>query len=150
MLICIDLDGFDQINARFGHADGDRALRRMGRLLRDSLRPGDVAARMGGDEFVLWLLDTDPRWAHDIVDRIRAAAAAASRDEPWTLTLSGGWACPGQCPDADLFELLATANAAMLQDKALRRRSYSRIRQGSPAQPVPSRSAASAGSADSA
>lgn len=47
-----DFDDFKAINARFGHAGGDAALRESGRRLRRSLRPTDIVARIGGDEFL--------------------------------------------------------------------------------------------------
>ncbi|HEX9545697.1 MAG TPA: GGDEF domain-containing protein [Acidimicrobiales bacterium] len=52
-LVLLDLDDFKRINDRLGHAAGDAALRSLGGALRQSLRGGDVAARIGGDEFAL-------------------------------------------------------------------------------------------------
>src|SRR5579884_1268255 len=58
MLIC-DLDGFKAINDEFGHQEGDRALRLVGRVLADEMRAGDTAARIGGEEFAVLLTGTD-------------------------------------------------------------------------------------------
>lgn len=49
----VDLNGFKQINDRHGHAAGDRLLKAIGRALTDRLAPGEFAARIGGDEFIL-------------------------------------------------------------------------------------------------
>jgi diguanylate cyclase (GGDEF)-like protein len=52
MLCYIDLDGFKQVNDRFGHSAGDEVLRRFGVTATESIRKGDLFARFGGDEFV--------------------------------------------------------------------------------------------------
>jgi diguanylate cyclase (GGDEF)-like protein len=55
ILAYVDLDGFKQINDRHGHAAGDEALRAFASGVRDSIRSSDVFARIGGDEFLLFL-----------------------------------------------------------------------------------------------
>lgn len=54
-LVTVDLDNFKEVNDTHGHAAGDAVLREIGARLRSSLRPGDVCARVGGDEFALLL-----------------------------------------------------------------------------------------------
>lgn len=70
-LAVIDLDGFKQINDREGHAAGDRLLADLGRDWRKRVRPGDIVARHGGDEFVLLLPATTPTGAHAVLERLR-------------------------------------------------------------------------------
>jgi diguanylate cyclase (GGDEF)-like protein len=70
-LAVLDLDGFKQINDRDGHAAGDRLLAGLGREWRARVRPGDILARHGGDEFVLLLPATTPTGAESVLERLR-------------------------------------------------------------------------------
>ena len=73
-VLFIDVDHFKSYNDRHGHRAGDDVLASVGKALADSLqRPGDLAARYGGDEFVVLLPDTDTDGALDVARRIRAA-----------------------------------------------------------------------------
>ena len=55
VLVVCDLDGFKQVNDRYGHAEGDDLLRQLGNILRRKTRKMDAAARLGGDEFALMM-----------------------------------------------------------------------------------------------
>jgi diguanylate cyclase (GGDEF)-like protein len=73
-LILLDIDDFKAVNDRHGHAAGDSVLRAVGGGLRASLRGGDVAARMGGDEFALLVLNADTRAVLEpVTQRLRKA-----------------------------------------------------------------------------
>jgi diguanylate cyclase (GGDEF)-like protein/putative nucleotidyltransferase with HDIG domain len=69
VLVC-DLNGFKQVNDRFGHLEGDKVLRLIARDFRATCRPYDYAARMGGDEFVLILPGVKPEELEVIVQRL--------------------------------------------------------------------------------
>ncbi|WP_018150014.1 sensor domain-containing protein [Leeia oryzae] len=69
-VVCLDLDHFKHINDSLGHAFGDKVLREVSKRLVACLRPVDIAARQGGDEFILLLKDVDEVAAERVVKRI--------------------------------------------------------------------------------
>jgi diguanylate cyclase (GGDEF)-like protein len=75
-VVVFDLDSFKAINDEFGHAAGDEVLRMFARDLAGNLRPADVAARMGGEEFALVLKRTLPETVEATAEAIRAVFAA--------------------------------------------------------------------------
>ena len=70
-LLMLDLDGLKAANDRFGHASGDTLLRAVADTLRGDIRITDVAARWGGDEFVMLLPETDLTGAMLVADKVR-------------------------------------------------------------------------------
>jgi diguanylate cyclase (GGDEF)-like protein len=68
----VDVDNFKTYNDTFGHTEGDRALKIVGRCLRETLRSADVAARYGGEEFSILLPQTSLAEAETIAERLRA------------------------------------------------------------------------------
>ena len=72
----VDLDRFKAINDVHGHAVGDQALVTAGEALRRALRAEDVLGRLGGEEFLALLPDTDEEAAAHAAERLRAAVAA--------------------------------------------------------------------------
>ena len=92
----IDLDDFKQINDRAGHAAGDQLLAALGRQWRERMRPSDILARHGGDEFVLLLPCTGPAGADAALKRL------CSGEDPvgWSIGISE-W-LPGEELDAPL------------------------------------------------
>ncbi|WP_228743573.1 diguanylate cyclase [Marinobacter sp. F4218] len=67
----IDIDHFKMINDQYGHATGDRILRKIAKVLDSSRRQGDLLARWGGEEFVLLLPETDLPEACNVAERLR-------------------------------------------------------------------------------
>ena len=79
LMLCIcDVDEFKLINDTFGHSAGDEVLRQFSRLLRESVRSGDVVARLGGDEFCIILPGASASQAQACVERIRTRFENAS------------------------------------------------------------------------
>ena len=74
-LLCLDVDRFKLLNDRYGHVAGDAALIHLASLLRQSLRDRDLAVRMGGEEFALWLPDTPAGEAREVAERVRRTIA---------------------------------------------------------------------------
>lgn len=70
-LVVWDIDLFKQINDRFGHASGDKALALIGNILAAAVRNTDFVARFGGEEFVMLLIGADEHMALDLCDGIR-------------------------------------------------------------------------------
>lgn len=90
-VLVVDLDDFKQINDSLGHAAGDVVLKEVGRRLRAAVRGIDFVGRVGGDEFMLILPETDPSEVTRVAERIRLAVATAIIQHstgPITLTAS--------------------------------------------------------------
>lgn len=119
-LLFIDLDGFKDVNTRYGHLAGSKALVEAAAIIRGSARETDVVARFGGDEFALILPDTGREGAvsvaERILDRLRAFHFLASEGVLVQLTASIGIAT---LPDlaASAEELLRAADRAMYRVK---------------------------------
>lgn len=113
-----DLNGFKRINDTLGHAEGDAALQRLGSLLMRSRRGSEIAARYGGDEFVLLLPRTGLDGARQFFDEFSRAAESEIRDGGWTgLSVSIGAIVFEQGPP-DLMEALRLADGLMYRAKA--------------------------------
>ncbi len=115
-LAVLDLDGFKGVNDSRGHPEGDRVLELVATAIRVNLRPGDVAARYGGDEFVIFLDRCGPVEATRVLQRIRKIIASVSESAGASVTASVGVALSGRTM-ADLDDLIRTADDALIEVK---------------------------------
>jgi diguanylate cyclase (GGDEF)-like protein/putative nucleotidyltransferase with HDIG domain len=123
-VIVSDLDGFKQVNDRFGHLAGNKVLRYIANGLREQCGPADYVARMGGDEFVILIPNFGPEELEEKIDRIRAMTRRAgdTTPEPAALSMSIGVATyPEDGSDAE--ELLGEADRRMYKSKRMRKKS---------------------------
>ncbi|MCL2031036.1 MAG: diguanylate cyclase [Oscillospiraceae bacterium] len=121
-LLVIDLDHFKSYNDAYGYPQGDAALRAVAKALEAWLvRPGDFAARWGGDEFVALLPDTDRACALEIAERIRAGVEAMEIprvDGTGTkMTVSIGVDTDLPLPDNSYDSMIEDAEEALRQTK---------------------------------
>lgn len=88
----LDLDRFKQINDRYGHDEGDNALKAMATLMRTSFREADLLARFGGDEFAVLFADTDEQGAWIAMQYLAEQVENynAGKQHPWSLHFSWG------------------------------------------------------------
>ncbi|KPQ08174.1 MAG: two-component system, cell cycle response regulator [Rhodobacteraceae bacterium HLUCCA12] len=120
-LMVLDLDRFKSINDRHGHAAGDTVLRSVAERIRATLQPGDLLARIGGEEFLVALPDATAPRARQTADALCDAVASApialaGRPEAVCVTVSVGLAMgrAGGCAQEVLFR----ADSALLSAKA--------------------------------
>jgi diguanylate cyclase (GGDEF)-like protein/PAS domain S-box-containing protein len=123
-VVLCDVDGFKDVNERFGHGVGDALLVEVATRLRDVAREGDTVARLGGDEFALLLEDTGPEGAREVADRIHGWLAAPVVLDGTTVTVSAGIGLAGAGAEgATGEELLQHADVAVHHAKDAGRRS---------------------------
>ncbi|RWC34431.1 GGDEF domain-containing protein [Mesorhizobium sp.] len=118
-VVVFDLDSFKAINDEFGHAAGDEVLRMFARDLAGNLRPADIAARMGGEEFALVLKRTLPETVEATAETIRAAFAARrieTETGSLTCTVSAGFAF-GTKEGLSFDKVLSAADKALYAAK---------------------------------
>lgn len=111
-----DLDGFKSINDTLGHPAGDKVLKEIGRLAAECMRASDIAARFGGDEFVLVLPDCTLDDATQVARRLQAAVAAWAQHAGITLSISIGIGAVPMHGD-DLDGVLERVDSAMYRGK---------------------------------
>jgi diguanylate cyclase (GGDEF)-like protein len=114
--VMFDIDHFKQVNDGHGHGAGDEVLQKIGRGMAGQLRETDLAARWGGEEFLLVLPNTALEAAHRCADRIRRGVSELMLPIGRAVTISGGVAQLG--PGETLNEVVARADGQLYRAKA--------------------------------
>lgn len=86
-VLLLDLDDLKQINDRAGHLAGNRALKRLAAVMRQQCRSTDLAARYGGDEFAVVLIDSDQQMAEGVAERIESSVRADGGAPPISVSI---------------------------------------------------------------
>jgi diguanylate cyclase (GGDEF)-like protein len=115
-LLMIDLDRLKTINDRSGHSAGDKALRRVASALRRTCRATDVAARYGGDEFIVLAPGATAAQAMELAERIRVAARRSDPVSP--ISVSIGITDLTRAPDHTAEALRDSADRALYEAKS--------------------------------
>lgn len=121
-ILLLDLDDFKDINDAYGHPTGDSALCGVAEVLRSHLRKGDLACRIGGDEFVVLLMETGRDGALKVASNIgmamRSKSFIAANEKQFHLTVSIGIVTYPHDSE-NVTELLASIDLAMYRAKEL-------------------------------
>jgi len=113
-----DINDFKLVNTRFGHLSGDLVLAEVGGLVKQSVRGSDYVVRMGGDEFLAALADTDEKGGEIVKARVQDRVTEWNRNSPlpgYTLSLSIG--IQPYDPSLSFDQVMAEADAKMYAEK---------------------------------
>lgn len=112
----LDIDGFKNVNDRFGHNQGDALLRLVARTIRTSVREVDIVARVGGDEFAILFPETDSHVSSDVMKKVQANLMRAMKDNSWPVTFSIG-TVTYVSPPVSVDEMIKKADTLMYSVK---------------------------------
>jgi len=115
-LAFMDVDNFKAINDSFGHKDGDKLLVSLVKSIKQSVRSGDIVARIGGDEFVILLPETTYEASDLVIRRVRVSLLEIMKQKGWPATFSIGLVTCANS-DYDLEKILTTADNLMYDVK---------------------------------
>jgi diguanylate cyclase (GGDEF)-like protein len=112
----LDLDNFKMVNDRYGHKKGDEVLKATVENLVGSLRKTDVVARIGGDEFAIFLPETDSETVRVVMGKVRERLHVLAESEQWITTFSMG-VITCEHGDCELDKIISIADQLMYEVK---------------------------------
>jgi len=115
--LLVDIDHFKSINDNYGHAAGDAVIARLASALRQCIRSGDIASRLGGDEFLILAPNCDLAGAEQLADRLLACVRAPDAEQLPPYTISIGISVEAHL-GADFDAMYRRADAALYRAKA--------------------------------
>lgn len=120
-VMSLDLDGFKEVNDRLGHVAGDKLLKQFASCLKECTRQADFVARVGGDEFMLSMVTSNPDSGKDLFSRLQACLQRTQicndQADPIVCTLSAGLILLEPGTDADISAAMRRVDAALYQAK---------------------------------
>lgn len=119
-VVFIDLDSLKQVNDQHGHLAGDEYLQRFSSQMKSCLRPNDIFARYGGDEFLILMPELDLSAANSLMKKIQKSASAP-HPSGWNIPFSYGLAVSRPSDELSSEELVSMADQAMYKDKSRRK-----------------------------
>lgn len=121
-LVFLDLNEFKPINDKFGHAEGDKALQQFASVLDDVGRDSDIVARMGGDEFVILLVDADKKAVDQVMKRFSQQIESCNKQQAlgYDITFSYGIVLFDPAKHVTINDLLSEGDALMYKRKKSR------------------------------
>ncbi len=113
-----DLDYFKSVNDTYGHLCGDQVLREVSRLVRDSMRQGDILARYGGEEFIAILPETGRTKAMELANRLRSRIAKLSIPfNQTTIRVTASFGVAELVPNTDISRVIEDADTMLYKAK---------------------------------
>ena len=115
-MVFLDVDNFKTLNDTQGHAEGDRALQHLAEVMHHSFRSSDLICRKGGDEFILFLPNTDTEQAKKAISLFKERFDAVVQNENWPIGLSIG-ACSFDSEHTDIEQATSLTDNLMYEAK---------------------------------
>lgn len=123
-IVMADLNGLKLVNDAFGHDKGDLLLKKTARVIKSACEEGDIAARVGGDEFTLLFMNTSEEAVKDKLDKLQEATRGIGVSE---MMLSVAYGCDiKESIHTPFYEVLKKAEENMYQNKLMQQSSHRR------------------------
>ncbi len=115
----IDIDDFKQVNECHGHPEGDKVLQSVARAIKGSVRKSDLVGRYGGEEFLVFMPQVEPKALPSMAWNLRHLISEETKASvPVTVSIGATHAVLGNDVEADILSLISKADDLLLQAKA--------------------------------